>query len=572
MVRALRPLGRVGVAAGLSFVVAGLGAVRAGGEEPDIACGPDYAVAGGHFYSQTAGGDVLGFNVYDDEAATFYSAFRALGGIPALGYPVTDRFELSGFRVQAFQKAILQWDSATNRVNVVNILDNLHDAGFDGRLESERQVPPHATLPQDAGAPFAEVVRNHLAILESNAEIKEKFLSTPEWLARLGLPITYGEYGHVKVLRSQRAVLQQWMVEVPWAKAGQVVFANVGDTAKELGLIPAAAQQPVAPRPPADLAALIRIDPTTPQPGSTVQVTVATGHPGVAAAWGATALPLACNEGQWHGLVGLHSTAIPGAYKVRVSAGPLLVEKAVTVAPRVFPTAEIALPDGGTGLLDPNIAAAELTALNAVWTQALGGPRWVDVFRPPASGPDTSPYGERRRFNEGGVPSVHDGADIAAPTGAPAHAVAPGVVVYAGPLIIRGNMVVIDHGFGVYSAYFHLDRIDVTNGAVVKSGQAIGLVGSTGRSTGPHMHWEVRVLGTAVDPLEWTRRAFPAITGGTAFRSARPPAARARPAPTPAGTPAPSPPAVPAATTPAPTPAPTATGETGTPPPSGPAG
>jgi murein DD-endopeptidase MepM/ murein hydrolase activator NlpD len=69
--------------------------------------------------------------------------------------------------------------------------------------------------------------------------------------------------------------------------------------------------------------------------------------------------------------------------------------------------------------------------------------------------------------------------------------------------------VILDHGLGVFTAYWHLSQIDVTAGEVISSGQVIGLVGSTGLSTGPHLHWEMQVFGVPVDPLQWTRRTFP---------------------------------------------------------------
>jgi murein DD-endopeptidase MepM/ murein hydrolase activator NlpD len=86
---------------------------------------------------------------------------------------------------------------------------------------------------------------------------------------------------------------------------------------------------------------------------------------------------------------------------------------------------------------------------------------------------------------------------------------AEGVVAFVGSGPARGNTVILDHGAGVYSTYAHLQRADVAKGNAVAAGQVIGRVGSTGFSTGPHLHWEVWVDGANVDPLEWTRRVFP---------------------------------------------------------------
>jgi murein DD-endopeptidase MepM/ murein hydrolase activator NlpD len=74
---------------------------------------------------------------------------------------------------------------------------------------------------------------------------------------------------------------------------------------------------------------------------------------------------------------------------------------------------------------------------------------------------------------------------------------------------VRGRAVILDHGRGVFTGFWHLSQIDVTVGQVVGKGQVVGLVGNSGLSTGPHLHWEMRVLGVAVDAFQWTRREFP---------------------------------------------------------------
>lgn len=94
----------------------------------------------------------------------------------------------------------------------------------------------------------------------------------------------------------------------------------------------------------------------------------------------------------------------------------------------------------------------------------------------------------------------HDGIDLAAPMGAPVRAVADGVVIFADPYAGYGNLVVVLHKAGITTHYGHLSKIEVAPGKRIKAGQIIGKVGSTGISTGPHLHWEVRVNGEAVDP------------------------------------------------------------------------
>jgi murein DD-endopeptidase MepM/ murein hydrolase activator NlpD len=86
---------------------------------------------------------------------------------------------------------------------------------------------------------------------------------------------------------------------------------------------------------------------------------------------------------------------------------------------------------------------------------------------------------------------------------------ARGEVVFSGPLTVRGNTTVIDHGWGVYSVYMHQSEILVETGDLVEAGQLIGLVGATGRVTGPHLHWEIWAGGVQVDPMPWLQVSYP---------------------------------------------------------------
>ena len=114
----------------------------------------------------------------------------------------------------------------------------------------------------------------------------------------------------------------------------------------------------------------------------------------------------------------------------------------------------------------------------------------------PIQGVLTSPFGMRWG-------RMHEGIDIGAATGTPIYAAAGGTVIYAGWESGYGNLTVIDHGNGLATAYGHQSKIAVSNGQTVSRGQLIGYVGSTGHSTGPHLHFEVRANGTPVNPLSY---------------------------------------------------------------------
>jgi murein DD-endopeptidase MepM/ murein hydrolase activator NlpD len=132
---------------------------------------------------------------------------------------------------------------------------------------------------------------------------------------------------------------------------------------------------------------------------------------------------------------------------------------------------------------------------------------WNGRFSWPSIGPITTPFGSRRNYVGGGT-EIHDAIDIGVPQGTPIRAPQRGRVVLAEFQKVRGGIVILDHGLGVHSAYFHQSRINVKVGDMLNQGDLIGLVGTTGLSTGPHLHWEIRIGATGVDPQEWINRSF----------------------------------------------------------------
>ncbi len=207
----------------------------------------DFAIPGGWFYSQASGrnGDTRwGYRITDEGGIRFWSEFQRLGGVPAVGYPASGRFQGSGFILQATQKFILQWRPEADQVWFLNIFDIMHDAGYDGWLLTVRQVPPPEDTASDAGLTWDQVVARHQAMLDRNPAIRAAYWSDPDPVNHFGLPMAYADLGNVLVLRAQRVVFQQWKEDTPWAQAGQITIANGGDVAKEAGLLPAPAVTP----------------------------------------------------------------------------------------------------------------------------------------------------------------------------------------------------------------------------------------------------------------------------------------------------------------------------------------
>ena len=194
--------------------------------------------------------------------------------LQAIGYPISQRWVNGPFTLQAFQKVILQWDPGKGRMNYYNTLDVLANRYPEIELPN---VPPHQILAADRGANFATITQNHLALLDQNAAIKERFLSEPDWLNLYGLPISYeerevtGNPQGLQMLRAQRTVFVIWNVPAPGTTVGRVNLQNVPDKVKRLPnvIIPDAAKAPVLPSEVAGLPAFILPTPTpapTPTP------------------------------------------------------------------------------------------------------------------------------------------------------------------------------------------------------------------------------------------------------------------------------------------------------------------
>ncbi|TFG47889.1 MAG: LysM peptidoglycan-binding domain-containing protein, partial [Anaerolineales bacterium] len=160
-----------------------------------------------------------------------------------------------------------------------------------------------------------------------------------------------------------------------------------------------------------------------------------------------------------------------------------------------------------------DITENETNQLKEFTDQATARKFWTSNFISPVppelSAAYASYFGGRRSYNGSGYFYFHSGLDYFSSIGGNIYAGAPGKVVYTGLLLLHGNTTLINHGWGVYTLYAHQSEILVQDGQQVSAGELIGHVGSTGRSSGPHMHWEVWVGGIQVDPLEWVNGSYP---------------------------------------------------------------
>ncbi len=160
-------------------------------------------------------------------------------------------------------------------------------------------------------------------------------------------------------------------------------------------------------------------------------------------------------------------------------------------------------------LLDIETERNELAQLESIFAGYTETKRWDETgFQLPINSTLTSPFGAFRTFNDT-INTRHTGWDIQAIMGTPIMASAAGEVVFSAPLQIRGNAVVIDHGYGVFSTYSHMSVVHVTRGQTVAKGQIIGEVGANGRTSGPHFHWEIAVNGHFVDSVKFIQMWIP---------------------------------------------------------------
>lgn len=185
------------------------------------------------------------------------------------------------------------------------------------------------------------------------------------------------------------------------------------------------------------------------------------------------------------------------------------IETLIEVTLGGFLRQSFSVPPDRAYLTAPEVERTEYARLNAIFAESSPVRLWDEYgFDLPMNSEITSPFGSFRTMNQN-TQTRHTGWDFRAAPGTPIKASANGVIVFAGPLDIRGNFVVIDHGYAVFSGYAHLSEFYVTPGQSIERGQIIGVSGNTGRSSGPHLHWEISVNGEWVDSLAFTEMWLP---------------------------------------------------------------
>jgi len=209
---------------------------------------------------------------------------------------------------------------------------------------------------------------------------------------------------------------------------------------------------------------------------------------------------------RWRALLGIDIDTKPGSYEVSfeaTSAGQTITSTTeLTITAGEFGRRVLKVDNAFVNPPPPVVARImrEAAEVEQLWMQSEPHRLWDTGFVRPVPGRANGAFGSRSVFN-GQPRQPHGGADFLSPAGTPIQAPNSGRVVLARELYFTGNTVVIDHGLGVFSLLAHLSVMDVHQGELVAQGQTIGRVGATGRVTGPHLHWAVRMNGARVDPL-----------------------------------------------------------------------
>ncbi len=260
----------------------------------------------------------------------------------------------------------------------------------------------------------------------------------------------------------------------------------------------------------------LRVGPLPAAQGQTVGVTVVAAEPvalaGMLGEWNLNFSADAPGALVQYALQGIHRFADPDLYPMSIAVSRANGD-VVTLAQRVPIRSgyygegeQLSVPPE---TIDPANTAPEDEQIRTAVGPVTPGCLWGGLFIAPSVGVYRSYYGVPRSYNGSPFDFYHSGLDFSGGEDRPITAPAPGVVVFTEFLTVRGRATLIDHGWGVYTGYWHQSSFQVQVGDRVETGQVIGFNGNTGRVTGPHLHWEVWVGGVPVDPLQWLDTAFP---------------------------------------------------------------
>lgn len=246
----------------------------------------------------------------------------------------------------------------------------------------------------------------------------------------------------------------------------------------------------------------IILEPTKPGPGDIMVVTIKNSSGPVDATFIGKKVYFNPSTESLKAIVAIDYFTEPGKYELTISANGSVFKRVVEVIKKEYPVQRLTLPRGMVELSPQNEVRVEREQrrMAALWPNETDR-SWNGDFINPLEGEIITPFGVRRFINN--TPkSPHTGVDVAGEKGDKIHAPNNGVVALIDNQFFAGKALVINHGQGIYTMFFHLSKVLVNPGQSVKKGDVVALVGATGRATGPHLHWGARVQGARIDPLE----------------------------------------------------------------------
>lgn len=434
------------------------------------------------------------------------------GGLQVFGLPLGPaRADANGGQVQLFERARLElhsqnappYDLQLGRLGA----DLLARRARDWHAEPDSSVLPgtcsdFAATGRSVCGPFLDYWRAH------GRDLGDAGVSWRESLALFGLPLTAAQ---IETSPTGKRLIMQWFERARF----EYHPANPAPYQVLLGRLGAelSGEPPPLPRP------TLRLAPRTAVlQGHTLQVDARIdGATEMHGTLGGVSLAFTRTPAGWTALGGVSALQRPGPLLLAVEAAlpdgrASLATATLTVQDARYPVERIDLPPSVEQALANNqeALAAERAQVNAIWPVVTPDRLWQGRFNMPAAGEIRSVFGVGRAYDGGAVNSFHEGVDIANRAGTPIVAPARGrVVLVAADFVARGGAVILDHGWGVHSGYWHMEQVLAREGQLVEAGEVIGLMGTRGMSTAPHLHWELRIGAISVDPLEWTAREWP---------------------------------------------------------------
>lgn len=418
----------------------------------------------------------------------FLQFWQARGGVALFGNPLSEEFVQNGFTVQLFEKALLEaHPTEQNPLNQVQL-------GFMGRQLADARGLTFESAKKNSNSPTQAYFQETGQALGGGFKV---FWDKNEGITLLGLPIS-GELnqGGAIIQYFERGLLQL----LPGS--GTVEIANSGAALVEARNWPR----------PTKINFTLNLGGNEIYQGRTLQVKLEPENGwqplDLKGSFGDEALRLFPQGSLYKAFKAVPPDAPVQTFPLKLTFNDPAgrgrsFSQDIKVVQYDFPRQNLYLPGEKVELSDAANDAADNAQLATTYATFSPNFLFSGKWSNPGTGQITTEFGEKRAYGDStDYKYIHGGIDYGMPTGAPVYAPADGLVIYtADNMVVRGNAVAIDHGVGITSYYYHLSSYVVKPGDPIKKGQLIGRVGTTGRSNGPHLHWEVRVNGVITYPL-----------------------------------------------------------------------